>query len=114
MGLDLRLYIIEGAPQAPYSHTILSCEAAGILFDEILKLEKQRGQPVPNDLTSWVNDSYSVIDKTDYGEPVQTLTIVDLETLKTHPDVLESQKNRAVWAYLQQCASRTRVALYWH
>lgn len=137
MGLDLTLLPFDcDQPMLSFSHSLLGCMRRENLFELISRLSSQ---PVPENFTSYLsrdNDDqlqyfalpngvrktlaanlgphYGRTLKTPYGQPLMWVRAKDLLTCAEHKDVRDNPKNRAVWAYLAQLDSETKIALYWH
>lgn len=119
MGLDLLLLPFDADfSDLSFSHTILNCERRRDLFDAIQ--QTLRETPVPEHFRSYVSQAdgrdshYGITTETPYGESLGWVYAGDLRTFSEHPDVLDNERNRAIWAYLAQLPFRTKVALYWH
>lgn len=121
MGLDLKLLPFDGDfNDYSFSHTILNCFRMGELFDAIKTLENRLGRPVGENFSSYFgkqaeNEAYSFSEThiTPYGEELKFVLVGDLLAFKTHAQVQENWKNRAIWAYLAQLPLTNKVALYW-
>ncbi len=119
MGLDLTLLPFDAdSERMNFSHTVLSCERRGQLFEEIQEL---RATPVPEDFTSYLSldgeyeeHHYGQTHETPYGEPLTYVLAGQLWPFASHEDVMSQSKNRAIWAYLAELPPDTKVALYWH
>lgn len=125
MGLDLALlpfdYDRSGTPATHFSHTILDCDESGTLFRAIGAVEHRCDQDVPAGFRSFMSRDaryedyhYGETVETGYGGPLRWLTAEELLPFRGYVGVLDSDKNRAVWAYLEVLPPRTKVALYWH
>ena len=116
MGLDLTLLPFDGEE---FSHTMLFLDRAD--FDPILKIEKRLGKPVPEHFTSFYSRGkeysephYGVTTTTPYGELLEYVLIRDI--IGAFKDLQDEggEKNRAIYKYLLELSSNTKVALYWH
>lgn len=115
MGVDLRLLPFDADSGISFSHTILDCDRDYPMFDAIQELD---ALPVPEGFTSFSgrcdechDTCYGKTLKDPYGSPVLYVTASLLVSVK-HDQM--SQKNRAIWAYLEHLAPSTKIALYWH
>lgn len=104
-----------------FSHTILSLERRSELFDAILKLEEERGQPVPEEFGTYLcrDDEYEEAhygntQGTPYGEQLMWVSAGGLMGFGWHESISETPKNDAAWAYLRALPPQTKVALYWY
>lgn len=119
MGLDLTLLPFD-AEEPPYSHTMLDVDRSD--FDPILKIEKRVGKDVPERFTSFYSRDellpqephYGRTTKTPYGEPLKYVLIRDI--IGAFNDLRDEggEKNQAIYKYLLELSSNTKVALYWH
>lgn len=124
MGLDLTLLPFDcDSSILSFSHTVLSCERRGDLFDAIRVIEEKHGHDTPERFSCYlgIHDKetcgargYSQVTQTPYGKRLQFLLVSELFPLFTHRDVQDDAKNRAIWAYLSQLPPDTKVALFWH
>lgn len=121
MGLDLTLLPFDcDQGDFAFSHTLLSCERRGDLFEVVM--EKAPGRAVvPPNFKSFTgrcekceDTHYGTTVETPYGEPLEWVEVEDLLKLGQHIAVKDDYKNRAIWAYLKELPARTKVALYWH
>lgn len=117
MGLALRLLPFDGdCHDVVYSHTVLSCAASRALFAAVQALPTW---PVPPRFVAFCavqdgREGYGICVTTPYGEPLTYALAGALAPLVTHPDVEDSETNRAIWAYLGCLDLQTKVALFWH
>ena len=119
MGVDLRLLPLDYEGDAcSYSHTVLSCDRRRDLWAVINKFKTK---PVPEYFTSFLGREgddgdyhYGQTHKNPYGSEIGTITVKQLRKCVDHEGVQESQKNRAIWAYLACLNPKTRIALFWH
>lgn len=120
MGVDLRLLPFDADGGICYSHTMLACKRRRDLWDPIAKIEKAKGRHVPPGFTAYCSRlkngelGYGKVIKDPYDSFVNFLLVEDLVSLREHEDVQDNHKNRAIWAYLAELPSDTKVALYWH
>ena len=115
MGVDLRLLPFDADSSISFSHTILDCDRDYPMFDAIQELG---ALPAPKTFTSFSGRCdkchsicYGQTLEDPYGSPVLYVTASLLVSVK-HDQM--SQKNRAIWAYLEHLAPSTKIALYWH
>lgn len=119
MGLDLKLLPIDEYSNSSY--TILECFRRPELFDAVLVLEDKVGRPVSTNFMSYLslsveNEGYYFVGKTTttpYGKPLKFVQVCDLLKFTAHDGVQDNWKNRAVWAYLSELPTTTKVAPYW-
>lgn len=116
MGLDL--YLLPFDEGSVFSHTLLSCERRRDLFEVIMGRLSET--PVPDTFYTYLSreddqDShYGITTETPYGEPLGWVLASRLLEFAAHEGVRDNFTNRAIWAYLAELPSKTRVALYWH
>ena len=117
MGLALRLLPFDGdAHDIVYSHTVLSCAASSRL---VCRRAGAPTWPVPPRFVAFcaVEDGENALGSrvtTPHGKPLTYALAGALAPLVTHPDVEDSDTNRAIWAYLGCLDPQTKVALFWH
>lgn len=115
MGVDLRLLPFDADGGVNFSHTMMEIGRDYDLHDKIRKL---RSMPVPEDFTSFCargadgETTYGKTLETPYGEPLEFVLAGELSAINLPPDA--GHVPRAIWAYLKELPSRTKVALYWH
>jgi hypothetical protein len=116
MGVDLALLVEYSVNRDSFSisQTRLECWRRRELFEAIRELEKLHGVPVPRQFHAYAREQYENTQTTQYGDKLQMLMASDFVAFEKHSDVLDSDVNRAVWAYLRALNPETRVALYWH
>jgi len=123
MGLDLSLLPFSRGEH--FSQSVLQCFRRESLFEEIMRIEKEKGEDVPKDFASYLSRGreyqephYGITVSTPYGEILKHIPMIELTHLSMHEDVLDNVINRAVWAYLEASVCRLpgdyRVALMWH
>jgi hypothetical protein len=116
MGIDLTLLPFDGEE---FSHTMLFLDRAD--FDPIFKIEKHLGKPVPEHFTSFCSRGkeysephYGVTTTTPYGDLLKYVLVQDIIGAFNDLADEDSVKNRAIYKYLIELESDTKVALYWH
>ncbi len=114
MGLHLTLLPFWGKD---FSDTLLRCVDRRELFEEIKKLTAER---VPTYFESHLSSEkdietthYGNTQSDQYGDILTCLTVAELLKLAAHEAVLDNSVNRAIWAYIKELPSDTKVALYW-
>lgn len=120
MGVDLKLLPFDAEFEIIcFSHTVLYLERDQNLFNDILAIRPQMN--VPNNFCSYLartkdnpETHYGITIVDAHNQPLKYVYIESLLRLLSRVEVISSQKNSAVWAYLGALDSNTKVALYWH
>ncbi len=114
MGLHLTLLPFWGND---FSDTVLHCVDRCNLFEEIQKLPTER---VPQYFESHLSREkdietthYGDTQSDGYGDTLNAVTVLQLLSLASHEAVLDNFVNRAIWAYIKELPSETKVAIYW-
>lgn len=118
MGLDLKLLPFDFENKfISYSHTILDCERRSNLFEIIKRLPYSL---CPECFISYLghNDDvqvecYGKTIEDKYGNALTYVFAENLVAFEDHQDVSDNHQNRAIWAYLRNLPSKTKVALFW-
>jgi len=114
MGIDVTFLPIEHESESlVYSHTLLPLERRYDLQDEIRRLEpREFGRKI----SSYIGRNkdgetcYGDTDNDCYGEVLTYLTAGEL--LLVDKATIE-YRNKAVWAYLAELPSDTKIIIYW-
>jgi len=119
MGLDLTLLPFD-SEHPPFSHTMLSVDRSD--FQPIIDIEERIGKRVPAHFTSFYSRDellpqephYGRTLTTPYGDPLKYVLVRDI--IGTFNDLRDEggEKNQAIYRYLLELSSNTKVALYWH
>jgi hypothetical protein len=119
MSVDLTLLPFDGdsGESLSFSHTVLNVEGSYDLWDEIEKLPALQVPDGFNTHMAFGEDGehcYGKTTETPYGKPLLYTTVNQLLKLRDQAYSVGGTKNRAIWAYLSELPSKTKVALYWH
>lgn len=122
MGLNLTLlpFYSLGMDNECFSLSVLNLERRSELWRPILEIEKEKGVDIPDNFSSYLSRDGECEDthwgktiNTPYDERVRYVFAKHLKPLVSHPGVQDNYKNRAVWAYLEQCPDDLKIALFW-
>ena len=125
MGVDLNLLpayhrtmLQDDGFKSSFSHTILPVDLSRSLHDVIKKIEEEFGKTVPEDFYTYLSPredgetQYGPTPKTRYGKPMMWVFAGKLRHIADRY-IVESDLNRATWAYIRALPEDWPVALHW-
>ncbi len=113
MSLHLTLLPIGGTNELITSgNNFLTCERDNYLFEQI---DQITASTVPPDFKGFYSTEdchyvYGSITKDGFDTELTFVLVKELVKLKPH---MQSQTNKAIWAYLKQLPPERKIALYW-
>lgn len=109
-----------------YADDALCCECTPALAQAIRALE---ARPGPSVFRTWLSrhfpqegcdcgcarglQHWGNLQRDEHDDPIVMVRADRLMALAHYPDVVNSRRNRAVWAYLAQIPPDQLIALYW-
>lgn len=118
MGIDLILLPFKACMNFPSSHDVLFLQRRDELNKLIDDIVEEHGRKLTEEFYSHCSLDeegelhYGITKKDRHGSPLKYIAVGILLPLKDHPDVLNSQKNRAIWKFLSEIPDY-HVALFW-
>ena len=125
MSSDLTLLVVTSLTrERGVAHTLLPLVRRRELWDVVLDIVKEHGQPIPADFSTHfaripdgsMKDEccYGRVSKDCYDTLLRTVEVRYLVGLREHEGVTDNTTNRATWAYLAALPGETMIALWWH
>lgn len=118
MGVDLRLLpFCDDDDDADFSIDVISLGRNYELFGAISKIE---AEDAPkwfksfNGTTRSGSVRYGITVNDAYGQRLKFVFASSLKSLSNHDGVLDNERNRRAWAYINACPDNLKIALYWY